>query len=130
MANGTAHQSTDDKPVQHPIDVTTMREATGRLIGPDDAPEALPPTGEELETLTLQIRGHLQLMIPEVEKLARRKSANSIPRFCALACVGEARRKLTAPQATGLGGAIAYARRLARSLNALCMHFDQLGGSK
>jgi hypothetical protein len=128
--NATADTCTDDKPDQHPMDVHTMREATAQLIGPDDGPEALPPTGEELATLTLQIRGHLQLMIPEVEKLARRKHRDSIPRFCALACVGEARRKLTAPQAVGSSGEIAYARRLARSLNAMCTHYVELGGAQ
>jgi len=126
----SARKSVGITATQAPVDIDLMREATGRLIRPDDAPEALPPTGEELDTLTLQIRGHMQLMIPEVEKAAGRLGKDSIPRFCALACVGEARRKLTAPQSTGENGAVAYARRLARSLNALCDHYGNLGGGE
>ena len=49
-----------------PLDVQTMREAARRLLAED----AELPSEEELETLTLQLRGHLTLTIPVVEDLA------------------------------------------------------------
>ncbi|TFV29846.1 hypothetical protein E4K10_45615 [Streptomyces sp. T1317-0309] len=65
-----------------------MRQAAGKLLAPDAAPDALPPTATELETLTLEVRGHLALLMPEVEQAASRLSEDSIPRYCALACIG------------------------------------------
>ncbi|MGW0632097.1 DUF6415 family natural product biosynthesis protein [Streptomyces sp. NPDC002758] len=55
-----------------------------------------------------------------------RLGKDSIPRYCALACLGEARGKLRAQPSPVPGGDLAYARRLARALNALCDHFEAL----
>ncbi|MER5914552.1 DUF6415 family natural product biosynthesis protein [Streptomyces sp. NPDC001982] len=55
-----------------------------------------------------------------------RLQKGSIPRYCALTCLGEARGKLKAEPNPAPGGDLAYARRLARALNALCDHFDAL----
>lgn len=111
---------------QWPPDITGMRATVARLIGPDDAPDALPPAADEVAILTSTLRGHLQLMIPEVDAAARRLPENDIPRYCALACIGEARGKLSAQARPGYGGAVAYARRLARVLGALCDHYETL----
>lgn len=100
-----------------------MRATAARLLGPDDAPDILPPTAAELDTLTATLRGHLHLLIPEVEQAARRLRTKSIPRYCALACVGEARGKL---RAQASHSPVAHARRLARVLNALCDHYETL----
>ncbi|GAA3777674.1 hypothetical protein GCM10023083_12820 [Streptomyces phyllanthi] len=64
----------------------------------------------------------------EVEQAALKLSKESIPRYCALACVGEARRRLAATPRPSLGGPAAYARRLARSLNFLCDHYEHIDG--
>ncbi|GAA5032458.1 hypothetical protein GCM10023335_74960 [Streptomyces siamensis] len=53
---------------------------------------------------------------------------DDVPRYCALACVGEARGKLRAQPGTGPGRDAAHARRLARSLIALCDHYAALTG--
>lgn len=111
-----------------PPDIETMREVVNRLLDPDAAPDVLPPTAEELDTLTLQIRGHLDLLMPEVEQAALRLSKQSIPRYCMLACLGEARGKLSKQPASGEYGALVHARRLARALNALCDHHETLTG--
>ncbi|MGW2936905.1 DUF6415 family natural product biosynthesis protein [Streptomyces sp. NPDC001156] len=111
---------------QAPPDLATMREAVDRLLDPDAVPVALPPAPDELEALTLQLRGHLDLLMPTVEELAARLGKNSIPRYCALACVGEARLRLKEEPSSAIGGALAHARRLARVLNALCDHFEAL----
>lgn len=109
-----------------PPDIATMREAVNRLLDPDAAPDVLPPAAEELETLTLQLRGHLDLLMPEVEQAALRLPKQSIPRYCMLACLGEARGKLGEQPDAGSYGALVHARRLARVLNALCDHHDNL----
>ncbi|MFF3875087.1 DUF6415 family natural product biosynthesis protein [Streptomyces sp. NPDC001978] len=124
--HATAPTPTAEEQTTVPPDLATMRAAVDRLLDPDAVPEALPPAAEELATLTLQIRGHLAVLMPEVEQMAGRMRRDSIPRYCALACLGEARGRLRAEPSPAPGGDIAYARRLARALNALCDHFEAL----
>ncbi|MET9815343.1 DUF6415 family natural product biosynthesis protein [Streptomyces sp. NPDC006355] len=111
---------------QAPPDIATMRETAHLVLGPDNAPDALPPAGEELATLTAALRGHLELLLPEVEQAAGRLPKNSVTRYSAMYCVGEARGKLRAPEVSfaPLAGSVMYARRLARVLVALCDHFE------
>lgn len=106
------------------VDVLTMRQTIALVLPPDDEP----PPGVDIATLTAMIRRHLELIVPEVESKALALDKDDIPRYCALACVGEARGKLRARPAMGLGGDVAYARKLARSLIALCDHFESLTG--
>jgi hypothetical protein len=122
--NATKQKATDTGLV----DIATMRETAQILLGPDGAPDVLPPAPAEVDTLTATLRGHLELLAPEVELAATRLDSESIPRFCALACVGEARGKLRSAPRPGQYGAVAYARRLARVLNALCDHHEKLTG--
>ncbi|MFJ8034654.1 DUF6415 family natural product biosynthesis protein [Streptomyces sp. NPDC096032] len=114
--------STDNR-----VDIAAMRRTAAKLLGPDDGPDALPPAPAELETLTAELRSHLERLIPEVEGAARREPADSGPKFCALACVGEAQRKLHAGDGTSWAVRVAMARKLARSVNALCEHHEKLG---
>ncbi|MEU5345709.1 DUF6415 family natural product biosynthesis protein [Streptomyces sp. NPDC020766] len=109
-----------------PPDIETMRETVDRLLGPDAAPDALPPSAGEVDTLTRTMRGQLELLIPDVERSVGGRPKN-VSQYCALACVGEARGKLSAEPGQGTSGAVAYARRLARVLNALCDHYERLG---
>jgi hypothetical protein len=127
MATDTTHPPTAAGQGQTaPPDVETMRAVVDRLLDPDAAPEALPPAPGELETLTLQLRGHLELLLPEVEEQARQLPRDSIPRYCLLACAGEARERLRAEPTPRFGGPPGYARRLARALNALLDHHEAL----
>lgn len=107
-----------------PVDVETMRENIGRLIGPGTASLE----DEELAGLTSLMRGHMQLIIPEIERAAGKLPEDDVPRYCALACIGEARAKLRATPAAGPHRAAAHARKLARSLMALCDHYEALTG--
>ncbi|MET7727739.1 DUF6415 family natural product biosynthesis protein [Streptomyces mirabilis] len=107
------------------MDIETMRESARRLLADD----AEVPSPEELEILTLRLRGHMMLAIPEVETAAGRLPKDDIPRYCALACVGEARMRLNLEPGRTLPAGIAHAQRLARSVNALCDHVMNLGGA-
>lgn len=128
MRQVTASASTTKEQDSRPPDIEEMRTSTGLLLGPDGAPVVVPPGADELSTLTKALRGHLELLGPEVARAAGKLDRESIPRYCAIACVGEARGKLRAKPGPGLGGDVAYARRLARVLNALCDHWETLNG--
>jgi hypothetical protein len=65
--------------------------------------------------------------IPEVEAIAAKLPEDDVPRYCALACVGEARIRLGLEPGHGLPAEIAHAQRLARSVIALCDHYENLG---
>lgn len=121
MAHRTARAPDPTETAATPPDVATMRDAVRQLLG-----ESAPPDADRLDTLTLQVRGHIQLLIPEVEKVTERLPEDDIPRYCALACLGEARRKLSLKAAPGLASELAHTRRLARVLNALCDHYESL----
>ncbi|MFI6695509.1 DUF6415 family natural product biosynthesis protein [Streptomyces sp. NPDC050433] len=101
-----------------PLDISTMTAAAAALL--DDVAE--PPVGEALILLTLQLRGHLNLLIPELE----RRCAVAGPRdeACAQAGIGEARRRLAADPSSL--GPVRHATLLARSVEALCRHFQRL----
>ncbi|MER6233375.1 DUF6415 family natural product biosynthesis protein [Streptomyces sp. NPDC001616] len=105
-----------------PVDIDTMRHSISQLLGPD----AQPLAGDTLTTLQQLLRGHMQLLIPEVEQAALQRDAEDVPRYCALACVGEARTKLHIPSRPDEYGALAQARQLARRLAALCDHYEAL----
>jgi hypothetical protein len=105
------------------MDLTTMRETVRSLLA-NDAPEL---SADEIDTLTITLRGHIELLAPEVQGIADRLPKDDIPRYCALACIGEARGKLRAAPGAGAYGAVAYAEKLARVLNALCDHYENLG---
>lgn len=127
MAHRTAEQTQPADTA--PPDIATMRHTVNRLLDPDAVSDALPPGPDELDTLTALLRGQLALLAPEVEVLARGLGRNSIPRYCALACVGEARERLRAEPSPQYGGAVGHARRLARALNALVDHWERLAGA-
>lgn len=107
-----------------PVDVEAMRHSSARLLGPD----ADPPEGEELARLAERLRAQVALIVPVVERAAWKLPADDVPRYCALACVGEAGRKLRMTPGRGAHGELAHARRLARSLAALCDHYEALTG--
>ncbi|MGW5134221.1 DUF6415 family natural product biosynthesis protein [Streptomyces sp. NPDC004135] len=108
------------------LNVASMRESAHRVLGPDSAPDAMPPAGEELQTLTTALRRHIDQLAPEVEQAARRLPESAPTRTAALACAREACGKLRAAELgyAGLAGSVMYARRLARVLAALCDHYE------
>ncbi len=107
-----------------PVDIATMRETATRALGLADQADAPPSAPENLGILIGQLRGHLELLIPEVEKMLGRLPKGGTARYCAGACVGEARGKLQAQSAPRADGEVEYVRRLARVLRALLDHFE------
>ncbi|WP_329051479.1 DUF6415 family natural product biosynthesis protein [Streptomyces violaceus] len=103
-----------------PLDLETMRASADRLL----ANNAEVPSPEKLETLTLQLHGHLMLAVPEVESAVLALSEESVARVCALFCVGEARLQLSAQPGRSLSARVAHAQRLARSVRRLCGHYE------
>lgn len=118
--SSTAETSNDTAPV----DIASMRETVGRLL-PRDVEQ---PTGDELATLTSLLRGQMELIIPEVRALAVRLPKTDVPRNIAIACVNEARGRLGRMAPAPGRDALVYARYLARSLNALVDHYENLSG--
>ncbi|MEU0787773.1 DUF6415 family natural product biosynthesis protein [Streptomyces sp. NPDC006173] len=106
------------------VDVLVMRQTIARVLPPA---EELPP-GLDIDSVIGAIRGHMELIVPEIESKALALDKNDIPRFCALACVGEAHGKLRARAGHGAHAALVFARKLARSLAALCDHYETLTG--
>ncbi|MGO4429078.1 DUF6415 family natural product biosynthesis protein, partial [Streptomyces sp. MCAF7] len=86
-------------------------------------------SAEELETFTLRLREHIVLAIPDVEQMAGRLPKDDTRHACARACIGEARMRMRLEPGATLPAQIAHAQRLARSVNALCDHYETPGGS-
>ncbi|MGW0914642.1 DUF6415 family natural product biosynthesis protein [Streptomyces sp. NPDC002784] len=107
-----------------PADIPTMRATVAEVLPPDVTPVDL----TTLETLTGLVVGHMQLLIPEIEQAAAALPADDVPRYVALACVREARGKLTARPGLMPHDAAAHVRKLGRSLLALCDHYETLTG--
>ncbi|MFI6285529.1 DUF6415 family natural product biosynthesis protein [Streptomyces sp. NPDC051018] len=102
---------------------TNKARATARRLLSEDAE---PPTAEELQDLTMRLRGYLMILIPEAERATAGLGWGDVPRACALAGVGEARRVLSSGARPGYPASIAHAQRIARSVSALCDHIENL----
>ncbi len=107
-----------------PLDIETVRASARPLL----AEGAALPAPDELAALTVALRGHIEALIPEVTAAAAAEPKDSIPRYCALACIGEARGKLHLGDDDSLAIRVSVARKLARSVNALCDHHENLNG--
>lgn len=119
-------QTTQDATITAPPppDLAVMRETTQIVLASGWGPRTLPD--DDLATLTDTLRGHIELLAPEVEQAARRLPEGAVTRHGALDCASEALGKLRAPR---LGfapqvGTVAYAQKLARVLSALCDHYE------
>lgn len=122
MAHGTAKQDVAAPEQTVPPDIETMRESARILLAED----AGLPVLDQLDALALALRGHIQLLIPEVAQAAGREPKDSVARYCALACLGEARNKLRLDDDGPLAVRLSSARKLARVVNALCDHWETL----
>lgn len=101
-----------------PLDTETMLGAARGLLDGS----AVPPDVGGLDSLTLQLRGHVNLLIAGLEQ-AMQQSED----LRAVAGIGEARRPVSGgPSALG---PMRHAQCLARSIVALCAHLVRLAVS-
>ncbi|MEV6835531.1 DUF6415 family natural product biosynthesis protein [Streptomyces sp. NPDC051133] len=126
MATPATGSTTSEELDQLPPDIATMRATARRLLAEDAAP--IGP--DELETLRLTLRGHLQLLIPVIEAMTLGLPKDDVPRACALAGAREATMRLR----LGVGDyppvRMSVTMKLARSVNALCDHYENLSASR
>ncbi|QLH22351.1 DUF6415 family natural product biosynthesis protein [Streptomyces sp. Rer75] len=66
MAPSTPRPPTGEERDRRPLDPQTMRASTRRLLA--EGAELL--SVEEVETLTLRLRGHIMVAVPEIEQIA------------------------------------------------------------
>lgn len=122
MAHRTAQPAPAADLDQLPPDIATMRASVRRGLVDAQSMTDL----DELATLADTLRGHMRELMPSVQRAAAHQHRNSVHRYCALACLGEARRKLQIGNGDTRPVRIAQVQRLARSLNALCDHYETL----
>ncbi|MFF4044575.1 DUF6415 family natural product biosynthesis protein [Streptomyces sp. NPDC001816] len=126
MTHAAAAPDTAGHALTGPPDIEAMRANVRR--GLVDAPSEIETS--QMDALVLALRSHMELLIPEVEAMAGRQPKDSILRHCALACVGEARRKLRLGNGLTMPVRGAVVQKLARSVNALTDHYENLGGTR
>ncbi|MCI3246274.1 DUF6415 family natural product biosynthesis protein [Streptomyces spinosisporus] len=97
-----------------------MRDSARRALA--DAPSV-----DDLDLLASTLRGHMHVLIPEVEQLAVRR--HDTAGISARACVDEARRKLNLGNGDIEAVRVSVVQKLARSVDALCRHYVALGGA-
>lgn len=122
MSHHTAQATPTRDLDQLPPDIATMRATARRLLADD----AKPIGGEDLETLRLTLRGQIELLIPVVEAMTLGLPRDDVPRACALAGVREARMRLGLGVGVNPPVRMSVAMRLARSVMALCDHYENL----
>ncbi|MFJ6293177.1 DUF6415 family natural product biosynthesis protein [Streptomyces griseoviridis] len=104
--------------VEPPPDLVVMRDTARAALDEDTRPA-------DQAALAADLAGHLHELVPQVEGLVPARPKR-VEQFCALACLGEAHRKLSEEASPGPGGEAAHARRLARVLVALAAHWEKL----
>jgi hypothetical protein len=111
-----------------PPDIETMRAEAERLLvrGVE-----LPSGDEALDSLRLELRGHIQVLVPEVEKLGASLPRDDIRRReAALTCAGEGRMRLRLGRGDTLDVRVSVVQRLARTVSALCSYYELLTGAE
>ncbi|MCZ7462041.1 DUF6415 family natural product biosynthesis protein [Streptomyces sp. WMMC940] len=120
MKHGTAPaEPSSGNDENRPPDLATMRE-TGRLV------MAMGEPGPELEDLTAEMRGFVQLLVPEIRALIAAKPAGDQPAQVAQVGVDEAWRRLHTTPGFGPDAAYRRAQKLALSVFSLCDHYENL----
>ncbi|MFJ6657799.1 DUF6415 family natural product biosynthesis protein [Streptomyces sp. NPDC091377] len=106
------------------LDLDAMRDAARRILGGQMGMV----TDDELELITSRLRGHLMLAIPAVQEATTKHPEGDIPSACALVGVQDARQRLDKEPAATRTAGLAHVQLLARSVMALCDHYESLTG--
>ncbi|MGW7358232.1 DUF6415 family natural product biosynthesis protein [Streptomyces sp. NPDC054802] len=113
--------NTVDEADTGPVDIATMRDTARRVLSLER-----PPTRDDIEVLTAALRGHVQLLVPEIQALIRAQPAGDLHAGIAQVGIEEASRRLTTPPGFGPDAAYRRARKLALSVCSLCDHYEHL----
>lgn len=106
------------------LPVEAMLADAQRLIGPD----AELPSYDDLDDMTLRLRGHIQQLIPAIADHTNRRPRGDSLRARAEAGIGEAHRRLDETPRGNLIAMVRHGQRLARSVYGLLTHLDNLTG--
>jgi len=109
-----------------PADVAVMRETARRLLSIGE----VPPLVEDVAELSAMLRGHVELLVPEIEALLPGFPVGDVPAAIARVGAEEASRRLNAPQGPGTDAAYRQAKKLAMSVFSLCDHYENLRGAR
>lgn len=113
----------DTPQTEAPLDAQTMRTAAADFIR---AAEVL-QRREHLQRHSTELSRDLWTLIDRIGQLAARRPTETVANV-AMAGVAEAQRRLEAIEARGLHGEQERVKRLARSMLALCDHYETLSG--
>ncbi|MEU7061485.1 DUF6415 family natural product biosynthesis protein [Streptomyces sp. NPDC046197] len=83
---------------------------------------------ETVKGFDKDFRQRLGQLIPTIREVTARLPEHDVPAQVALAAIHQARRRLDEVKAVGLQGEVERVKRLARSVVALCDHYDSLTG--
>ncbi|MEJ8657453.1 DUF6415 family natural product biosynthesis protein [Streptomyces sp. MS1.AVA.4] len=120
MKHDTAHRALGPQAAdREPMDLATMRESARRVMGMSE----MQP---QLNELADRLRDHVQLLVPEIRALIAGLPADDGSAGVARIGVDEAWRRLHTSRGFGPDAAYQHAQRLARSVAALCDHYENL----
>lgn len=102
-----------------PLDILTMQETARRVLL-----EQL--SIGEVEVAAITLRGHIELLVADVQALIRASHPEDREAQVAQVGVGEAQRRLTTPPGHGHDAFRRHARKLAMSVVSLCGHHETL----
>ncbi|MEV0633797.1 DUF6415 family natural product biosynthesis protein [Streptomyces sp. NPDC050619] len=86
------------------------------------------PRHQTVKLFSQDFQRYLEQLIPQIEQLTERLPEDDAPAKVASAAVSEACRRVGEPESAGLYGEVERVKRLARSVLALCDHYDTLTG--
>ncbi|TXS55246.1 DUF6415 family natural product biosynthesis protein [Streptomyces sp. t39] len=105
-----------------PPDLETMRD-TARRMQALGGPPARP---QDLALLVDTLRGHVQLLVPEIQAMIRAAPSGDYAAAVALVGVDEAWRRLNTHPGFGEDAAFRHARKISLSVASLCDHWENL----
>ncbi|MFF0792922.1 DUF6415 family natural product biosynthesis protein [Streptomyces spiralis] len=106
-----------------PLAPVTVRAAAAWFIAQPTLPRHGTVKGFEAD-----FRKVLDALIPRAEELAAALPTDDVTAKVALAGVRKARQRLDEPEAAGLHGEVERVKQIARSVIAMCNHYDSLSG--
>ncbi|UUN27042.1 DUF6415 family natural product biosynthesis protein [Streptomyces sp. FIT100] len=119
MEQGTAQPLAAAAPGRCPLDIATIRATAQSVLMLGDTRPGLADRADAM-------RGNVEQLVPAVRALIARLPSGDAPARVARIGVDEAWRRLYTTRGFGPDAAHRHAQRLARSVLALCDHYENL----